>query len=350
MRNSPRGRGDWDRVTEMGAERAELTIWVATDGRLGNENPARGLAEAIARRRAARIELKTIHPKRWASALPPSLWAVAGARRPGWPFTALRDGGAALAAPFPDLVIGAGRKSAPITAALRKVSGRMTKAVQLMNPQMPFTQFDLICAPAHDRLHGPNVLTTVGSLNRIRGAAAPPADPRLADLGRPRLAVLIGGSSRSARMSAGDVDALIAGLEAFAARGAGVAATASPRTDPQLAARAREAVRAGGGWFWDGSGENPYLAMLHGADALLATADSVNMGSEAAATGKPVYIAPVSKLAPKLERFHAALRSGGHARSLAEALAAPDPFGWTPKPLDDVDRAAERVLTLWPRE
>ena len=48
-------------------------------------------------------------------------------------------------------------------------------------------------------------------------------------------------------------------------------------------------------WVWDGGGDNPYLALLADADAIFVTPDSVNMASEAAATGRPVY---VLRLAP----------------------------------------------------
>ncbi len=42
--------------------------------------------------------------------------------------------------------------------------------------------------------------------------------------------------------------------------------------------------------LWDGAGKNPYLAMLAAADAIVVTADSVNMVGEACATGKPVLV------------------------------------------------------------
>ena len=44
-------------------------------------------------------------------------------------------------------------------------------------------------------------------------------------------------------------------------------------------------------YLWDGEGENPYFGLLGLADFLVVTCDSVNMVSEAASTGKPVYVA-----------------------------------------------------------
>ena len=42
--------------------------------------------------------------------------------------------------------------------------------------------------------------------------------------------------------------------------------------------------------MWDGRGENPYLALLALADAIVVTADSYNMVGEAAATGAPILV------------------------------------------------------------
>ena len=46
--------------------------------------------------------------------------------------------------------------------------------------------------------------------------------------------------------------------------------------------------------LWDGTGDNPYFAFLALADAIVVTEDSVNMVTEAAGTGKPVYVQELS--------------------------------------------------------
>ena len=55
-------------------------------------------------------------------------------------------------------------------------------------------------------------------------------------------------------------------------------------------------------FIWDGSGANPYFGMLGAADAIVVTADSVSMISEAAATGKPVYIVELESGSAKFTR------------------------------------------------
>lgn len=363
-----------------------MRIWVVTDGRAGNENPALGLAEAISAIAApaagSAVEVKRIEPRAIFAWMPARLWAArfgaaqsgaadlgqmgaavgasrrASAHRRGWPFTGLRDRGASLDEPAPDLVIGAGRRSAPIVAALRRRgapgdgdaarAGRSTTAVQLLNPQMRLAAFDLVIAPRHDRLVGSNVHQTVGSLHRLTPARLETQDRRLDRLPRPLVSVLLGGPSRSARFEASDLDHLLSGLRATAERGAGLAITASRRTPDAWVDRLRAALRADQAWIWGGAtpeGDNPFFAMLGAAQAIVVTADSVNMASEACSTGKPVFVAPLSKLAPKLVRFHEALRDGGHVRSIDDLAREGLASDWSPTRLDDVDHAARAVLT-----
>ena len=99
------------------------------------------------------------------------------------------------------------------------------------------------------------------------------------------------------------------------------------------------------GEVWDGTGDNPYFAYLALADALLVTADSVSMVSEAAATGKPVQYR---------DRRAATASSPGFTRRCARP-AITRPFAGAIEqlvlsPPDDTARAgaALRALVLGP--
>src|SRR6185295_20422041 len=66
--------------------------------------------------------------------------------------------------------------------------------------------------------------------------------------------------------------------------------------------------------FYDGGDQpNPYFAMLGAADHIFVTADSVNMATEAAATGKPIHVLDVDGHGGKLDRFHQSLARRGCA-------------------------------------
>ncbi|MEO1331245.1 MAG: mitochondrial fission ELM1 family protein [Pseudomonadota bacterium] len=326
---------------------------VLTDGRAGNENPAKALASAVAAAwpagaDAVEIVIERLALRPGAALAPPALWARFGPRAA---FAALSDSAAVAAAPRADLLIGAGRRSAPIVAALRATTGAC--AVQILWPQMPIAGFDFVIAPRHDRIPAaaaghPALIRTIGALTDLSpealSAERARPDPRLDALPKPVIGVLVGGRSGSARFAASDADALSEAIERFSAEGASIAATGSRRTPEEVAARLSALIRGRGGFWWDGAGENPFRAILARADALIVTADSVNMASEAASAGPAVLIAPVGRLSPKLARFHAALEAGGHARPLSEATALADLVGASPAPLAETPAIAERLV------
>ncbi|WP_404326254.1 ELM1/GtrOC1 family putative glycosyltransferase [Aerophototrophica crusticola] len=70
----------------------------------------------------------------------------------------------------------------------------------------------------------------------------------------------------------------------------------------------------------------------------MATCDSVSMISEAASTGKPVYVIELEGGSPKFRRFHEDLYADGVARPFKGELGH-----WTYAPLDDTPRIAEEV-------
>ncbi len=317
----------------------DRTLWVLSDGRAGNEAQALGLAEAIVRRLPAAIVVKRAVLGRWAALVPPALSWRRGARAGGWPFSGIADGREALAPPWPEAVIGAGRRVAPIAAALKRLHG--IAAVQILDPQMPASAFDAVVVPEHDALTGPDVLRTVGAVNRltphaIAAAAGPWAAP-FGRLPRPRLAVLVGGPSRSARFARRDGHELALALGTLS-RSHGLIVTGSRRTPPALLEQLR-GLAGECAFIWEGTGENPYPGLLGHADAVLVTEDSVNMASEAATAGLPVHIFPVSGVAPKIARFHASLAERGASRRFTGAIGQ-----WGYPPLAEADRVAGELL------
>lgn len=319
-------------VNAQDSEIGPRSVWIVTDGRLGNLNPARALARALQTHGWEAAQERTAMPRAWAARLPAGLWAALGAREGGWPFTGLADRGAGLARPWPGLAIGAGRRAAPAVAALRRLGG--VRAVQILDPGLDPGRFDLVAVPSHDRLRGGNVLTTLGSLSVVTPAAARTAAaewPRPPGLPKgPLAAVLLGGPSRSARFGAAEGRAVVAAVSALAAR-FGVLVTPSRRTPAGLAAAVAEG--APGAWVWDGTGPNPYPAILGLAEIALVTADSANMVCEAASAGLPVLVTGLEGVSGKLRRLHGDLQAGGFTRifeGTAEVWPAPglDEAGW----------------------
>lgn len=244
-----------------------------------------------------------------------------------------------FAGPLPPVVIGAGGAGARVAAALRS---REVKAVCIQHPRMALSKFDAILAGRHDGIEGPNVIVTRTALHRVTQARlAAERDiwaPRFAHLPRPLVAVLLGGSNGRYKFEAAEGQALAAQLAALARQGAGLMITPSRRTAPEVVAALRAALEPLGAWIWDFTGENPYFGMLACADAIIVTADSVSMVSEAVATSAPVLLARLPGKSARIGAFMDALVQDGRVRDFAGRLEL-----WDTAPLDDTEWAGQEL-------
>lgn len=200
-----------------------------------------------------------------------------------------------LAAPWPDLVLCAGRGSEAVSFWLRKRNPGL-RIVFVGTPWSDPENFDLVIASAQYRLAAaPNVLNTALPLHDVTaGRIAADAQRwagRLKHLPEPRIAVLVGGGSGPYVFTPGAARRLGRDAGNMARqRGGSLLVTTSPRTPAPVAdalAQAIDVPHVMHRWSRD-AGENPFHAFLGLAAEIVVTADSISMLSEAAATGKPV--------------------------------------------------------------
>ena len=310
------------------------TTWVVCDDKQGITNQCVGIAEAVG---VAPI-VKYSRPRLLWRYLPAAWWPM--------PLAAQRADADPLRPPWPQLLITAGRSAfAPAVEIKRRSQGR-TVLVAIQNPRMDLKKFDLVIVPAHDRLSGPNVLVTDGAPHRVTparlAAEAPAARARLGGLPAPIVTVLIGGSNSAYRLDAAIAADLGARLAAFARdHGVSLALTPSRRTPPDVVQAFRTALAGANAFIWDGGGENPYFGFLGLADAVIVTADSVSMITEAAVTQKPVYVLPLPGPGGKFSAFQDHMTRRGITRPFTGAYER-----WTYAPLDDMARAAAAIGRL----
>ncbi len=252
-----------------------------------------------------------------------------------------------LTPPWPDLLISCGRRSVAMAMAIRRRSHGRTLTVHIQDPRVDPRHFDLVVPMAHDGLAGDNVFPVLTALHRITrerlDEAAAHFAPTLLDglVGEgPRIAVLIGGSSRRHRLDTETSRHLAERLVSLGRRhGARLMVTASRRTGAENCTILGDTLRAAGAFFWDGQGENPYLGLLALADTVLVTEDSVSMVSEACATGRPVYtLALPGRMGRRLSAFHEGLRRRGLTRPFADTLEH-----WQYPTIDETARIAALV-------
>lgn len=312
-----------------------LTIWAVSDGRAGIENQVIGLAEAVARRHKATIEIKRVG------------WTGRIGRLPWWANILPRrwlTPESGIAPPWPDIWIAAGRATLPLSIRMRRWSNGQTLVVQIQDPRAPPQLFDLVAPPKHDRLSGENVFSITGSPHRVTQRRLAAEYARFAadieSLPRPRVAALIGGRSKAFDLTPERAAAIAHEIQLpLEQEGGSLLMTFSRRTPEPAQALLTARLRHLPGMIWNGEGENPYFAFLAAADFILVTEDSTNMATEAAATGKPVFIVKLDGHSLKFRLFHEALEQQGAARPFGGAF-----HGWTYAPLTETDRLAAEVL------
>ncbi len=346
---------------------------------------------------------------------PPKVWVLAGhkagdnaqlvalANALGWPFEVkrlayrrtelatnfllrvtlagrVRSRSTPLRPPWPDLVLTAGRRNEPVARWIKSISGGSARLVHVGRPWAPVERFDLtVTTPQYFVPERPNVLTIAMPLHGITPAALEAAalewGPRLSHLPRPRIAVLVGGSSPPYRFGAEEAAELGRLVEAKAARAGGsLLVTTSARTAPEAAAALRAELHAPCQFHrWQaGAADNPYRGFLALADEIVVTGDSVSMLAEASATGKPVSIFDLGGMRDRRPRALSSARDGRSllhlllmrvaprrmrrdVRILLQAAVASGRAAWLGEPparrvglAEDLPRAVEAVRRLFP--
>jgi len=302
-----------------------------------------------------------------------------------------------LAPPWPDLIIVGGRPNETPAKWVRKQSGGRTRIVVIGRYWTPPDELDFVVTtpqfrlPAHPHtLH--NTLPLQPASEARLAEAARTWAPRLPAAHGPYVALLVGGSSGPYRFSRETARRLGREATAFARTlGATLLVSTSART-PRGAMRALErAIEVPNHFYrWrPDDPDNPHFGFLALADAIIVTGDSLSMLAEACSTGRPVHMfefggGPAAMRGPRsvdprirqwwrwsqlkdqgilglpyafwiglpasrlnrsrdMRLVQDRIVASGRARWLGDTAAAEaDP----PPPLDDLQRAVERVRKL----
>ncbi len=316
--------------------RSSLRCWLLTDGKIGDEVQCLGIAEAL----GVANELRHVAPR------PAYAWAMPYG--PIDPRESPGQLGSPLTPPYPDLAIAAGRRAVPYLRMLKRASKGTTFTIFVKDPYWSRRRMDLIIVPEHDRLAGKNVFATLTPAHRLHAwrlaAARDTADRRVAHLPRPRVALILGGTSQHHRFADKDIEALAWIAASIALQGKGLMVTPSRRTPPELRdaiAKVLAGLRqdlAKNVFLWDGTGTNPYVVILAHADSIIVTGDSVNMVGEAVATGAPVHVYEPSGGHRKISTYLARLEALGAIRRWRGDLE-----DWCYEPINATPLIAEEI-------
>jgi len=246
---------------------------------------------------------------------------------------------ARLVPPWPDILITSGRKAIAASRYIKKKSQGKTFTLHLQDPRIHPRVFDMVALPKHDPTRGNNVITTLGMPNKVNDDRLDDAREEFAqfeNIKKPRVAVLIGGTSK-AHILTPAITLMLA--EQLNALGVGLMVTASRRTGEENEKILQDILGGGDDRFiWDGTGSNPYFGMLAWADYILVTADSASMLSDAAATGKPVYMIALEGGGKRIDQLHKNLMDAGIIRKFQGRLEH-----WRYPPLREAKEIADAV-------
>ncbi len=287
------------------------TCWVLSDGKAGDEAQCLGVAERL----GLVADIRRVKPRI------PYVWIMPWG--PVDPAEAPDKAGSPISPPWPDIVIASGRRTVAYLRRIKQEAGSRTPTVFLKDPRTGTGAADVIWVPQHDKLRGTNVTVTLTSPHRIspeRLAEALRQKPSWLAPDNTTVGIILGGDSQHHRFTPQDIERLVSDLTGLTQAGANLIVTPSRRTPAALASAVRKLCADTGGFFWDGSGENPYLAILAHADHLVVTADSVNMLGEASATGKPIHLFTPTGGHTKISSFVSGLVQHGAVRPLSGAL------------------------------
>jgi len=298
------------------------------------ENQAIALAEKV----GLPFMVKRVYPN------PPWIWLP-----PGWwpsPLAALSDDSDTIAPPWPDLIISCGRRAVPYAILAKTRSKGVVTTVHIQNPKTRLAAFDLIVTPRHDHLKGPNVIETKAALHRITNQrlkeAANQLQSSLSHLPRPLVAVLIGGNNGCYRLTQETILALARQLKILCRDfGIGLVVTPSRRTGDENIQILRQSLEGLPAEVWNFQGANPYFGFLGLADSIIVTCDSINMVTEACATGKPVHVVHLDGGNRKFNEFHDNMRAAGYTRTFKGQLE-----NWSYQLADDTTNVAKRIQQL----
>jgi len=333
-----------------------LNCWIVTDGRRGIQNQAEGLAQALARHHPLALKRYKISHNPAFKALPSGLQMRL---RPnlshyGLPLNQEND-----APGMAEIIIGCGRQAiAPLRIIKRKSPAIFT--VYIQDPKIAPEHFDLVIAPRHDGLSGPNVETMIGAPSKVTPqslkAAAHIMTKPLSAFPGPHAAILIGGPSKIYDMPSAVIEQHIAHAQTLLDAGFSLLISTSRRTPPAALELWKNLAQQNPNhiWFYNGSSAqsdetevsapNPYQAFLQNAQIILVTQESTNMLTEACITAKPVFTLEMREKPKYKNKAH---KFSTLYQSLAERCHLA-PFAYPFKvrayaPLNETPQMAEKI-------
>ena len=242
------------------------------------------------------------------------------------------------------IIISCGRKSVIPSIALKKRLGKEIFTIHVQDPKVSLKHFDLVISPEHDNVKGDNVLTTKGAIHYLTKKEIKDNSNYL-DIKKEKrklVAFIIGGPNKYYNYNDQTIHQLFTKIKTlFTPDKYKIIIVPSYRTPEKIIKKAFDTFNFNH-IVIKTVDKKAYLSALALADVSVVTCDSTSMISEAAITGKPVYIAMMksNKNNGRFKKFYSLLTDLGITRELKDSVEE-----WSYESLNEVNRIAPIIKT-----
>ena len=243
-----------------------------------------------------------------------------------------------------DVIISCGRKSVIPSIHLKNTANKKVFNIHIQDPKVNLNHFDFIVAPEHDAIEGQNVISTKGAIHYLTENEISENKDYLNSFikkdERKIWALVVGGPTKHYEYSSENIKDIFKKLSNLnKENNFQIVVIPSMRTPKNIIQYAKD-------YF----GENhtvietvdkkAYLSALAISEKIVVTCDSSSMISEAALTGKPIYVANISpkKNDKRFQKFRNLFRELNIIRNLGEEVEI-----WNYQKLDETNRVANII-------
>ena len=193
---------------------------------------------------------------------------------------------------IPDVIISCGRKSVIPSILLKKKNSNIF-TIHIQNPKVDSKNFDAVIAPRHDSYYGSNVYSSEGAIHYITYEEIQAAKNYLSSKIKSNkiVSIILGGPNKYYSFSKEQLMEIFQSIRSsFTLNGYETIIVPSMRTPKTIIELAKKEMGKFG-HVVDRVDKQAYLSAYALAKYVVVTCDSISMISEAAASGKPIYVA-----------------------------------------------------------
>ena len=242
-----------------------------------------------------------------------------------------------------DIVISCGRKSVIPSIFLKQKYKNKIMNIHIQDPKVSLGNFDFVVVPEHDSINGINVLKSKGAIHYLRDNELEKNKNYLkSKINKEKIVTLIfGGPNKYYNFHNQIIDEIFLKIKNnFINKGYQLIFIPSMRTPQTVINKAKIYFDENQVIITDVD-KKAYLCSLKLANHIVVTCDSTSMISEAAMTGKPIYVAqmPAIKKNERFKKFYELFKSLNIIKDFENSVE-----GWNYEKLNETDKISSYIM------